>query len=118
MRILIHLSLTVVGMMVLGITTTSALAALPDLHIALGEAFPVTAASEAPKATTQLGNVSGAVLTGTGVKTVLTWTALSSAGTYVATFSAVKKGAKDCNTKGDAAASQKFQTRLTWYSWN
>jgi hypothetical protein len=112
MRGLIRLAFALACMVVVGVMATSALAALPDLHIALGEAFPVTATSEAPKASTQLGSASGAVLTGTGVKTVLTWTALSSAGTYVATFSGVAKGAKKCNTKGDAAGTVKISDAI------
>lgn len=106
MKAVKHLLLAFASLVVLGVTATSALAVtLPDVHVALGEAFPVVATSKAPKAITNLGTAGGSVLTGEGVETTLTWTELSAAGTYVANFSNVVKGAKKCKTAGDVAGT-------------
>jgi hypothetical protein len=105
MRAVKQLVLAFASLVVLGMTATSALAALPDLHITLGEAFPVTATAKSPNSTTGLATAGGSVLTGKGVETTLTWTALSALGTYVANFTNVVKGEKKCNTEGDVAGT-------------
>jgi hypothetical protein len=106
MKAVKHLLLAFASLVVLGVTATSALAVtLPDVHVALEEAYPITATSKAPKAITGLATAGGSVLTGEGVETTLTWTELSAAGTYVANFTNVVKGAKKCKTTGDAAGT-------------
>jgi hypothetical protein len=112
MRGLKRLGLALASMVVLGITATSALAALPDLHVTLESKFPVSAVAESTKATTGLATAGGSVLTGTGVKTTITYTELSSLGKYVAVFTSVVKGAKKCKTGTEAAGTVKIEGEL------
>jgi hypothetical protein len=100
------LGLALVSAILSGATTVAAdAAALPDLHIALGEAFPATSTGESKKASWAFLTPGGTVLTGTGMKLTTTWTGLDSMGTYVLNLSNAAKGVKKCKTSGDAAGT-------------
>jgi hypothetical protein len=92
-------------MFVLGLTATSALAALPDLHIALGEEFPVTAHGEDAAAVTTLSSAGGSVLTGKGVDLLVEWKELSSLGTFDSNFTNVVMKTKKCKSGTDVAGT-------------
>jgi hypothetical protein len=93
------------GLAGLATIAAPAAASLPDLHITLGEAFPVTATAKAPAATVGFSTAGGAVMTGTGAEVTLTWKELSSLGTYLLAIKNYVKGAKKCKTAGDAAGT-------------
>jgi hypothetical protein len=86
----------------LGLMTTSAFAALPDLGLLSGEKFPGEAKASST-AVTALENSGGSVLTGKGVETKLVWASLSALGVYTSQFKEVVKGAKKCETTGAGA---------------
>jgi hypothetical protein len=84
---------------------TPAVASLPDLHVTLGEVFPVTTTAKVLLATVAFSTAGGAVMTGTGAEVTLTWKELSALGTYLLTINNYVKGAKKCKTAGDAAGT-------------
>lgn len=103
MRHLKILGVALVAMFALGITATSALAALPDVSIALGGTYPLHLNfADNGKTATRLNTTAGNKIEGKGVATLLLWTELSSLGTFTANFLNVKEKTVACNTEGDA----------------
>jgi len=89
----------------LGVIVASAQAALPDLHVNLSQAYPVSAQADATAVNVVIATPGGTVLQGTSFAMALTWTALSSAATWTWTLANVVKGVKKCKTAGDAAGT-------------
>jgi hypothetical protein len=104
MRTLKILSLAIVALLASAVMAASAIAVeLPDLHIALGEAFPVTAEGEikgSPAA--RLEDSLKEPLTATGVKIKLEATTLSSLGPLTLLFTGAKQKTSECTGEGEA----------------
>jgi hypothetical protein len=113
MRQLKILGAALVAIFALGITATSALAILPDLHCLKSEEPGTTKCpvhlhfADNGVTKTELQSTAGGKLEGKGVSILLLTTELSSLGTFGAIFLAVewKKESTKCNTKGDAAGA-------------
>lgn len=104
MRHLKVLGVALVAMFAFGLTATSAMAVtLPDIHVALNEAYPIHFNFEsktAPK--TVLETTGGSKLEGTGLSVLFLVTELSALGTFAVDFFKVLKGTTPCNSTGDA----------------
>jgi hypothetical protein len=89
----------------LGVAAADAVAALPDLHITLGESFPVSSIAKSTTANWAFSTAGGTILSGKGVEATLTWQGLGSLGAYVLDLLEAKKGIKKCKTVGDVAGT-------------
>jgi hypothetical protein len=96
--------LLLASLFALGLTATSAFAALPDLGLLSKEAFPGEAKASSTAAWA-LEFSSGSFLTGKGVNTEFLWTKLSALGLYTAEFKDFVKGTRDCESSGAGAGN-------------
>ncbi|HEX3910964.1 MAG TPA: hypothetical protein VHW67_09725 [Solirubrobacteraceae bacterium] len=88
----------------ISLASTALAVELPDVHIALGEAFPLIAeGSISGEPATKLETALKEPLTSTGVKVKLELNALSSLGAGVLTYTGVKQKMTFCSSEGDAA---------------
>ncbi|HEX3910963.1 MAG TPA: hypothetical protein VHW67_09720 [Solirubrobacteraceae bacterium] len=106
MKALKNLDFAIVVTLVLAwaVTATSAMATeLPDLHVALGESYPLLGEGEIKgEPAAKLESALKEPLTATTVKAKLELKELSSLGVGVITYTGVKHNAAGCNTEGDA----------------
>ncbi|MFI5091748.1 MAG: hypothetical protein ACHP7P_17065, partial [Terriglobales bacterium] len=95
------LGVALVAIFAFGITATSAFA-LPDVHLALGEAYPLHLNFADNGATpTELQSTGGGVLKGKGLLVLFLGSELSALGRYEALFLNVTLKGESCNSEGD-----------------
>jgi hypothetical protein len=108
---------TLAALFALGITTSSAFAALPDISITLGGVYPLKLEVTLPTAKTKLTNVVKENVKGEGLLIIYYLTELGHLGTFEALFTKTKKGSTACFSEegGKKDPSEEILTHGSWH---